>query len=215
MSSVDRSAAARRAAIPNLLTVARLFLAAGCFLALTLYRFPEGPRWLLPAAAGVFIIAALTDALDGHLARKWSAISVFGRIMDPVADKVLVLGAFILLAGPGFATPGGEAVTGMAPWMVVVILARELLVTSLRSVLEAGGVSFGASGVGKAKMIAQSVAVPAILLICWAAPAEKLLDGWARITLDVIAWLTVLITAASGAPYITRAAAALRTQSGT
>ncbi len=194
------------ARLPNLLTLLRLVLAAGFIAMLSFYRFPAGPNWILPVSTVLFLIAAATDALDGHLARRWNAITLFGRVMDPFADKVLILAAFILLAGPNFAPP--EAVhpaTGVVPWMAAVILARELLVTSIRGVLEAKGVDFSAALVGKLKMIAQSLAIPAILLLLWLAPAEAISTGWASRTISAIVWLTLIVTVLSGWPYVARA----------
>lgn len=201
-----------RAAIPNLLTISRLLLAVLFFILLSVVDLAADHRPALVAAAALFTIAALTDALDGFLARRWKVVSRFGRVMDPFADKLLVLGAFVLLAGPRFSI-SGEQVTGVAPWMAVAILARELLVTSLRGVLESSGVDFSATASGKIKMFAQSCAVPGILLlIAFNAPAE--VGAWRSINL-AIAWAVVIITAWSGLPYITRAIHAFRENKGT
>lgn len=170
--------------------------------ALSLYRYPNTHAWALPTALALFVIAAVTDALDGYLARRWNAVSVFGRVVDPAADKVLVLGALILLASPAFATPNGGPVAGYAPWMVVVMLSRELMVTSVRAVLESAGVSFAANRSGKLKMILQSAAVPGAMLVVWLAPSAALAPGgWARWTLDLAAWTVTLVTALSSLPY--------------
>jgi CDP-diacylglycerol--glycerol-3-phosphate 3-phosphatidyltransferase len=181
----------------------------GAFVALVALRtapFPVGTPSIdtgLLVAGTLFVLAAITDALDGHLARKWNVVSKFGRIMDPFADKVLVLGAFIMLAGPAFTTASGELVSGVAPWMVVVILARELLVTSIRAILEGEGIDFSAGWAGKAKMILQAIVVPAILLIlAWGAPGRGSPRAWA---IDASVWATVLATVLSGVPYVTRA----------
>src|SRR5262249_49235343 len=153
------------------------------------------------------IVAAATDVLDGYLARRWNVTSLFGRVMDPFADKVLVMGAFIILAGPAFAThpdPGSphlRMVSGVTPWMVAVILARELLLTSIRGVFEAGNVSFPATWSGKAKMILQSGAVPIIMLLVWSAHGIELDHAWRRWTIDAVVWITMLVTVASGWPY--------------
>jgi CDP-diacylglycerol--glycerol-3-phosphate 3-phosphatidyltransferase len=168
--------------VPNALTLARLGLTVVFVAVLSLYRFPDVNAWAIPVALIVFVVAALTDALDGYLARRWNVISVFGRIMDPFADKLLVLGAFIMLAGVGFATtplreigfmlgPTPDLLTGVAAWMVVVILGRELLVTTIRAVFEGRGIDFSASLSGKLKMIAQSVGVPVILALVMGAEA--------------------------------------------
>lgn len=165
-------------------------------------------RLVLPA--GIFIVAAITDILDGKLARAWNCTSRFGRIMDSFADKVLVLGAFVCLAGPNFsltlATDTGSStyqISGVYPWMAVVILGRELLITSLRGLIEGEGGDFSAIWAGKWKMVAQSVAVPLILLVLALAPWQPGTSG--RWIIDITVWTTLLITVASAIPYIQRA----------
>lgn len=215
--------------VPNALTVLRLVLAAAFFTLLTpwtaddrLFRqgaphTPGDPNWVLLSAALLFLLAAATDVLDGFLARRWGVETAFGRIMDPFADKVLVVGAFIYLAGPAFhigADVRGRAstdyqVSGVEPWMVVVALARELLVTSIRAVLEGRGVAFPAERAGKAKMILQSLAVPVILAVLAVADARPGTSG--RWFILALVWTTVAVTIASGLPYVTRAVSAFRT----
>jgi CDP-diacylglycerol--glycerol-3-phosphate 3-phosphatidyltransferase len=199
--------------IPNILTIARVVIAIAFFAALSL-NWPVTPSQCL-WAMGLFIIAAVTDALDGYLARKWNATSQFGRIMDPFADKILVVGAFVILAGPGFlwkvdAPDGTVALTflasGVPPWIAIVILARELLVTSLRAVLESQGRDFSATWSGKLKMIAQSIAIPLILLLLGIlGPADVAPGTPARVIILSIAYATAFLTVLSGVPYVTRA----------
>ncbi len=195
--------------IPNTLTLARIALAIAFFAVLTPWRYATSPYllrsdpdpWLL-VAMGLFIVAAATDALDGYLARKWNVVSVFGRIMDPFADKVLVIGAFIYLAGPGF-TSGERQISGIEPWMVALILARELLITSIRAAFESRGVSFAATVSGKLKMILQSICIPVILLLLniETNPRSPVLTR----VIPILTWSTVLITVWSAIPYISRA----------
>lgn len=132
--------------------------------------------------------------------------------MDPFADKLLVIGTFICLAGPGFASvdDAGRAyqTSGVAPWMVVAILGRELLVTSIRAVFEARGVNFAASWSGKIKMILQSGAIPTILLMLAFTPASP--GSVSRLVILGIVWAAVIQTVWSGVPYILRA---MRTRS--
>lgn len=204
--------------LPNQLTLLRLVLAGVFFLTLNQYRYPGEPGvngWL-GAAIVLFTLAAITDILDGYLARKWHVESTFGRIMDPFCDKVLVLGAFIYLAGPRFAfaqtAQTGELitmVTGVYPWMVAAMLARELLVTGIRGELEGTGVQFGANIFGKLKMILQSVGVPVILAIVWIDPLEPKWEslGIAR---DVLVYTIVVVTLLSGLPYLRGAAPMMR-----
>lgn len=199
-----------KANLPNSLTILRLVLAVALFtlLALALDRpHPltgfEPQRMMLILAVMLFVSAAITDALDGHLARKWNAVSLFGRVMDPFADKILILGSFIFMAGPQFSSPDGLARAGFAPWMVALILARELLVTTLRGVYESAGVDFSATMSGKLKMILQSAAIPLILLILAFSPAGA--DSPARYTILGLAWGVVGVTVWSGVPYVLRA----------
>lgn len=210
---------------PNALTLMRLLLAAGFFVSLALYRFPTSRPWLLLVAVLLFGAAAITDALDGYLARRWNAETAFGRIMDPFADKVLVIGAFIFLAGPNFVPPhptlplpwtnlSWSPVSGVDPWMVVAILARELLVTSMRGVLEARGIKFPAGISGKLKMVLQSVAVPFVLVVLWLGTSQRSWAGmgdetfplpvWCRTSIDIVMRTTVLVTVLSAVPYLVR-----------
>ncbi|MBK7404088.1 MAG: CDP-alcohol phosphatidyltransferase family protein [Phycisphaerales bacterium] len=192
--------------LPNALVWVRLALAALFVAMLSLDPLADPARLLI--AAAIFILAALTDMLDGRLARAWDAVTRFGRVMDPFADKILVLGAFICLAGPAFAVhnhpelPRYQA-SGVYPWMAILILGRELLVTSLRGLVEGEGGDFSAIPIGKAKMVAQSVAIPLILLLL--ALADWDLHQPARWAIDLTAWATLLITLASGIPYVQRA----------
>ena len=200
----------RRDSIPNALTLARVVLAVGVIALLSIYDHTARAVWPLPVAAALFIVAALTDTLDGIPARRWNAVSVFGRVMDPFADKALVLGSFIVLAGPGFANIDGAPIAGVTPWMAVILLARELLVTSIRGVMEGAGVSFAANRAGKAKMVLQSVAVPLILVVLWLGPRDAMGDPvlWVRAAIGAAAWVTVLVTVFSGWPYVAAAARA-------
>jgi CDP-diacylglycerol--glycerol-3-phosphate 3-phosphatidyltransferase len=189
------------------------------FVQLALWRSPAGwtggpdgeggaPVWRLWLAAACFGIAAGTDALDGYLARRWGAVTRFGRIMDPFADKILVVGAFVMLAGPQFTLeiPGRLVqITGVETWMVVVILGRELLITSIRAVLEAEGKDFSASFSGKLKMIVQSVVIPLVLIVPALTDPSQ---GWGGLVVSVAVWATVAVTVVSGIPYITRGMAA-------
>ena len=198
--------------LPNQLTVLRLVLAGVFFVTLNQYRpapggAEDGANLVLWLAVSVFVFAAVTDVLDGYLARRWQVESTFGRIMDPFCDKVLIIGAFGYLAGPRFVTAGQfTTASGVYPWMVAVILARELLVTGVRGELEGQGIHFGANVFGKLKMVLQSVAVPVILGIVALQPA-----GRSGLTLlrDGLIYVTILVTLLSGLPYIAHAARAM------
>ena len=204
-----------KAQTPNILTAARLVMTAAFIAVLSVYRYNDSPTWILHAGIALFSLAAVTDFFDGFLARRWDAISVFGRVMDPLADKLLVLSGFILLAGPGFSAyvgPDGNAdatqVTGIWPWMAAVILSRELLITSLRGVCEARGIDFSASMVGKLKMVAQSAGVPVILVLVAIADSTSPDSDLTSAIVATNAWIAiaiVVITVWSAVPYVTRA----------
>lgn len=213
---------AMRRLLPNQLTVLRLLLAGVFVVLLNLYRYPYGPDWVLPTAFVVFIVAAVTDWLDGYLARRWHVESAFGRIMDPFCDKVLTIAAFICLSGPRFVIPepvvvrGHETLTtvsGIYPWMVVLILARELLVTGIRDEMESQGVKFGAKLSGKLKTLIQLVAIPVLLVIVWLEPREHG-DFWLVYLRRIVVYAVVLVTLVSGWPYVVQAAGALRGNAG-
>ncbi len=202
-----------RKRLPNVLTMLRLVLAAAFFGTLNAYRYPDHHTLWANIAVVFFVLAAITDAFDGYLARKWHVESVFGRIMDPFCDKVLVLGAFIYMAGPRFIVrewvEDGSVftmATGVYPWMVVIVLARELLVTGFRGEAEAMGVSFGSNWVGKAKMILQSIAIPLVILLTvnFKTGGDDTLNIVARWTCYVVVYVTVGVTIVSGLPYVSR-----------
>jgi phosphatidylglycerophosphate synthase len=194
--------------LPNTLTVLRAILAAGFFAALNLYRYPDEQVIWGNIAIALFIAAAITDALDGYLARRWHVESVFGRIMDPFCDKVLILGAFIYLIGPRFAVREWveensffTMATGVYPWMVVLILARELLVTGIRGVIESMGLSGASNWSGKAKMILQSIVVPIVLVLVVNFRTHE--TPWAMWACHILVYATLIVTVWSGMPYIT------------
>ncbi len=196
-----------RRQLPNALTVLRLFLAAAFFAALNAFRYPATNQGLANLAIGLFIAAAVTDAFDGYFARKWNVTSTFGRIMDPFCDKVLVLGAFVYLAGPRFVyqkwVDDGSfftMATAVYPWMVVVILSRELLVTGVRGIVESMGIGFGSTWAGKAKMILQSVAIPLILILVVNFDPAK--NDWVRSCCHTLVYATIGVTLWSALPYI-------------
>ena len=116
-----------------------------------------------------------------------------GRIFDPFVDKVIICGAFIFLVGSDH--------SGIAPWMAVVVTARELLVTALRSFFEQHGTDFSAKMAGKLKMVLQCVAVLASLYLLATIGDEPPTVGLAR-TVQIILWATILLTLYSGAEYV-------------
>jgi CDP-diacylglycerol---glycerol-3-phosphate 3-phosphatidyltransferase len=142
--------------IPNILTLLRLLLIP-VFVVLLLDPDRNQVNW----AIAVFCVASFTDYLDGVIARRFKLITNFGKLLDPVADKVLVMAGLVMLTGlKGDET--GEA--WVQPWMVVMVLAREVWVTGLRAVAAAEGLVVPADGYGKWKSAMQVVAIVLLLL---------------------------------------------------
>lgn len=186
--------------LPNQITLGRLGLAIVFFALLSCFdaRQLADQRWLLHVCFWLFLVAAITDILDGLLARVTDSVTSFGRILDPVVDKVMVCGAFVLFASHVF-WDGHVNITGVQSWMVLVILTRELLVSAVRSQSEAEGRAFGAAWTGKLKMVIQSATVCVVLgQLAWQ------LDGLAPLRIAAV-WLTVIITALSAITYVHRA----------
>ncbi len=199
--------------LPNYLTICRLILAIAFMWVLSTYEAADPNSQILDLATLLFVIAAITDFLDGYLARKWQIVSTFGRIMDPVSDKILVIGAFVFLAGTNFVIISPDStisasVTGVYPWMVMVILARELLVTAIRSVAESMGIKFGSMLTGKLKMILQAIVIPVILFLV--AHWDPQNTQWAAYTRDGLIYLTLVATVLSGWPYVIKSLTVLK-----
>ncbi len=169
---------------PNTVTWARLVLSVVVFILLAFEQFT--------AALIVFTVAVGTDWLDGYLARALNQSTVLGRILDPWVDKVIIAGTFIYLA----TIPA----SGVFAAAAVIVVARELLVTALRSHLEAQSVDFSASWMGKAKMVLQSAACVGALLVLAADPAW--LPTGTVLARDGLVWGAVVATILSGWDYV-------------
>lgn len=182
--------------LPNQLTAARFVLALVLFGLIVV----EAWVWCLV----VFAVAAFTDWLDGYLARVQNLTSTLGRNLDPLVDKVLLCGAFIFLL------PIGDAAGWLKPWMVTLIVARELIITSLRGYLEMLGAQFGADWLGKLKMVLQCAAVTAIFVSLQAAHSFSSWKTACGVTRDIVVYAMLLATLLSGLNYLWRAAASLR-----
>ena len=202
--------------IPNQLTVGRIGLAGGLFVLLGLYEYgAAGTQLLLNTAMGVYIVAGITDVLDGWIARRWNLTSAFGRIVDPFVDKVLVVGAFVMLTGSNFAfQPGqkvpdaalapwltGHMLSGVQAWMVVAILAREFVVSAVRGYSESQGIKFPANSAGKIKMLVQSVAICMVLFQLANFPDCVFL----LYTKVALVWAAMIVTILSGLLYVGKA----------
>lgn len=212
--------------LPNLITVARLALAVVFFVILADYRLGEpSANRRLNIAVILFILAITTDAIDGYLARKWKVISVFGRVMDPLCDKILVIGALVFMAGPQFsylaavtgsaaskavaATGGGDITrlriaTGVYSWMVVLVIFRELLITGLRSLAEQQGIDFSSNWFGKSKLILQSTVIPIVLVLVANVDLQNTNSPWPTVR-DILVYALVIVTVGSGVPYVLKA----------
>ena len=145
----------------------------------------------------LFVVVAATDALDGYLARRDHHVTAFGRIADPFTDKVLILGTMIFMTS----APWSE--DWLPPWVVVLILSREFLVTGIRGYVESQGGEFPADWWGKAKMILQCIAVGNIFWLYAFDWSEDLFRIWGHFA-TVFVWGTVLSTVLSGVMYIVR-----------
>jgi CDP-diacylglycerol--glycerol-3-phosphate 3-phosphatidyltransferase len=181
--------------IPNRLTILRFFLALGLFavlVAIANEALPRSSLWFCLSAL-LFAFGAATDVLDGYLARKWKLITGFGRIADPFVDKILVMGAFILLIQLSSLIPA---------WFVVLVVIREFGITALRSQLEGQGRAFGAGSWGKAKMLSQSILIPTVLVY---EAFEPDLPDAARYAVAFLVAVTLVLTIASGLIYLKRA----------
>jgi CDP-diacylglycerol--glycerol-3-phosphate 3-phosphatidyltransferase len=144
--------------LPNALTVSRLGL-AGVMMALLQVDLP----YATSAALLVFAVAGLTDYFDGYLARKYRLVSAFGRLMDPLTDKVMVCAAFVSFVEIPVRR-GGELLPLVPAWIVVIIIAREFLVTGLRMLAANRGNIISAGQWGKHKTVWQIVAIVVLLL---------------------------------------------------
>ena len=174
--------------LPNTLSLIRVFLAPLVLLLLSLrinIRVPYLPdfgegriTWGDLLAGGVFIVAALTDSLDGYIARKRKLVTTLGKFIDPLADKVLVIAAMVALV----------ELRRIPAWIVVVIITREFVVTGLRLVASAEGVVIAASRGGKIKTVFQVIAISLLIL--------KMPGGMA------LMWVAMFLTVWSGMEYL-------------
>ncbi len=160
---------------PNKLTLLRVIMIP-VFMAF--YMYIPWPNFF---ATVIFVLAFLTDMLDGYLARKNNQVSNFGKIMDPLADKVLVAAAMVLLTASGV----------INPWVTVLVLAREFAVSGIRIAAAAEGNVVAASKWGKLKTIWQFVAITLALIINS--------SNW---FVDILMWINLALTVLSGADYI-------------
>jgi cardiolipin synthase len=177
----------RRWALPNLLTYGRV-AAAPVVAALLFWPEIDWMRW---TALGVFAVAGITDFFDGYLARAWSQQSSLGRMLDPIADKLLVAACLLMLVASG-------DITGWSRWAAIVILCREILVSGMREFLAELRVGLPVSTVAKWKTTLQLVALGFLI----AGPTgDKVLRGTSQIGLALL-WIAALLTLYTGWDYM-------------
>lgn len=170
--------------VPNSLSMARLILAV-------LVGFLIEWKFFL-AAMIIFIIAASTDFVDGWWARRYGQVTKLGRVLDPFVDKIIITAALVALVGAtGSKVPA---------WMVTVIIGRELLITSLRAMVEGKGGDFSARWLGKWKMLFQCAAIVSSLLLLLYGTTQT----WLSIATTILLWVAVISTVASGFDYVVK-----------
>lgn len=176
--------------LPNILTYARIIavpLVVLCFFVEGRLQSSDTSRW---AALAIFAIASITDFFDGYLARIWQQTSTIGRMLDPIADKLLVSACLLLLAADG-------TIAGWTLWAAIIILCREILVSGLREYLAELKVSVPVSRLAKWKTTAQMVALAFLL----AGPAgEKILPFTTEIGI-ILLWISAILTLYTGWDY--------------
>jgi CDP-diacylglycerol--glycerol-3-phosphate 3-phosphatidyltransferase len=178
--------------VANLITLSRLGLVVVAFVLLALRPPAPEPWWGDWPVFGLLLLGIATDYIDGWVARATGRVTLLGRILDPLADKVLVCGALVfyaLLPVTAVYVPG---------WAVVTVITREFLVQSVRGAAEAKGVKFGADQLGKWKMVCQCV---------WVLALSALVAGWQWTgpVATVFLWLSLVTTVVSGVNYVRKA----------
>lgn len=172
--------------LPNLLTIFRLVLAGMFVVCLSL---ESAPKWI---ALLLFLMASLTDYLDGVIARRWNLITDFGKLMDPLADKILTASAFICFIPFGL----------LPAWVVIVIISREFLITGLRLLASSKGIILPAEKLGKHKTAWQMITIIYFLglLTVNSKPVGHQMTPWITAG-DALIAITVALTVYSGAAY--------------
>lgn len=193
------SRSVERMNLPNKLTVSRLVLTVFFLIAIfNNFAFSN------TVALALFVIASITDMLDGQIARSRKLITNFGTLMDPLADKILTCSAFIALVERGVL----DSDTGLQvhAWMVCVIVARELSITGLRMMAASKNIVLAAEGYGKHKTISQMVCLTALLVFVsvpeWGSAGASIFNAWLPWFSVISLWITVLLTVFSGSVYI-------------
>ena len=174
--------------LPNKLSMLRILMIP-VFVILALMNAPAAQY----AAVGVFVLAAITDALDGHIARKNGLVTNFGKFIDPIADKLLVMSALVILVESG----------RMASWVCIVMLAREFIISGFRLVAAGNGTVIAAGKLGKLKTVFQMSATVALMLLV-PVTGEPLLGHFGVVLANVLTYIAALLTIVSGVEYIAK-----------
>lgn len=177
--------------VPNKITAGRLVLAI-VFFVLVSYEDSTTLFW----ADVVFIVACATDWLDGYFARRLNQVTAFGRIADPFCDKVIVCGGFVLMAGRS---------DFIQPWMVVLVISREFLVSSIRGYAESHGIAFGAEMAGKIKAGVQMGALGGAVWLKAYGSLPFLPENVSRWLCHATVYLALFMTVLSAITYIIKA----------
>jgi len=176
--------------IPNILAFIRILMAPVMFwVILTPEYFTDQDihiTWVYYLAALLFVLASTTDFFDGYIARMLDQTTLLGKILDPLADKMLTIGAFLALMMTGDASA----------WAIYIIIVRELFITGLRTVAVAEGIDVAASFAGKVKTVTQMIAI-GFLIMHWS------LESYVGFAVDdALLWFAVILTVYSGAEYL-------------
>jgi CDP-diacylglycerol--glycerol-3-phosphate 3-phosphatidyltransferase len=190
MKPDSTSLPSRPLALPNLLTYARIVAVPAVVGALYCQAVLQGPLWLRWVSLAVFLVAAATDALDGYIARAWEQQTSFGRMLDPIADKLLVAACLLMLVAD-------QTIHGWGLWAAIVILCREILVSGLREFLAELKVSVPVSRVAKWKTTLQLVALGFLI----AGPAGETVLPNNTLIGTILLWIAAILTIYTGWDY--------------
>ena len=188
---------------PNIITISRLVLAITILILIGRTDRHNVSSSYLDTIFGLFLLAMTSDWLDGYLARKFHAKSQLGRMLDPFVDKVLICGMFVLLCGAdwsekAFLFSGDRNGIGLAPWMTLIIILRELLVSLLRGFGEAAGLDYSAKWIGKIKLLIQTTTLAIILFVF----SHLRNTTWCLHFRDACILITMILTVYSSVAYL-------------
>lgn len=172
--------------LPNKLTMLRI-----CMIPVFVVFALIQAQWAQYVALLIYILACLTDLLDGKIARKYNLVTDFGKFADPIADKLLVMSALIILVESH----------RMASWVCIVMLAREFIISGFRLVAAGGGKVIAAGQLGKLKTVFQMASTIALMLLVPVAGAP-LLGSFGVVLANVLTYIAAILTIISGAEYI-------------